>query len=118
MAGVSSDAGGQSGHASQGSAGVTDPVVGKTIAEILGEIVWLMTQDPVGREMKIAEIEALVMPAILQKRFHIKYAQISDVRQQGDATLRPVSVSIFATPGGGARSDHAPMPIATFALRR
>ena len=40
-----------------------DPVAGKTVAEILGEIVWLMTQDPAGREMKVAEIEALVMPA-------------------------------------------------------
>ena len=42
-----------------------DPVAGKTVAEILGEIVWLMTQDPTGREMKVAEIEALIMPAIL-----------------------------------------------------
>jgi hypothetical protein len=102
----------------QVQAKVVDPVAGKTVAEILGEIVWLMTQDPAGREMKVAAIEQLVMPAILQRRFHIKYAQVPDVRHQGDATLQPVSVSIFATPGGGASSDHAPIPIATFALRR
>lgn len=72
-----------------------DPVAGKTVAEILGEIVWLMTQDPAGREMKVAEIEALVMPAILAKRFHIKYAQVPDMRRPGATTLQPVEVSIL-----------------------
>jgi hypothetical protein len=67
-----------------------DPVAGKTVAEILGEIVWLMTQDPAGREMKVSEIESLVMPAILQKRFHIKYAQVPDVRRTGAPKLQPV----------------------------
>jgi hypothetical protein len=106
MAEITGDPHGQSGHASQGSAGSTDPVAGKTIAEILGEIVWLMTQDPVGREMKVAEIEAVVMPAILQKRFHIKYAQVPDVRQPGAAIRQPVSVSIFAAPNSYTRVDH------------
>jgi hypothetical protein len=95
-----------------------DPVAGKTVAEILGEIVWLMTQDPAGREMKVAEIEALVMPAILAKRFHIKYAQVPVMRRSGATTLQPVSVSIFAAPGLGASSDQAQMPIAIFALQR
>lgn len=71
-----------------------DPVAGKTVAEILGEIVWLMTQDPAGREMKVAEIEALVMPAILARRFHIKYAQVPDMRRPGATTLQPVEVRI------------------------
>lgn len=74
-----------------------DPVAGKTVAEILGEIVWLMTQDPAGREMKVAEIEALVMPAILARRFHIKYAQVPDMRLPGATTLQPVEVGIFTT---------------------
>ncbi|MFT3688818.1 toxin-activating lysine-acyltransferase [Paenirhodobacter sp.] len=60
-----------------------NPVGEKTVAEILGEITWLMTQDPAGREMKVAEIEALVMPAILARRFHIKYAQVPDMRRWG-----------------------------------
>ncbi len=94
-----------------------DPVAGKTVAEILGEIVWLMTQDPAGREMKVAEIEALVMPAILAKRFHINYARVPDMRQRGATTLQPVSVGFFAAPEFGASSDHVPEPIVTFALR-
>jgi hypothetical protein len=56
------------------------------------EIVRLMTQDPAGREMKPAEIEALVMPAILAKRFHIEYAQVPDLRRPGTRTLQPVRV--------------------------
>ncbi|MFV0409247.1 MAG: toxin-activating lysine-acyltransferase [Paracoccus sp. (in: a-proteobacteria)] len=66
------------------------------MAEILGEIVWLMTQDPAGREMKVAEIEALVMPAILARRFHIKYAQVPGMRRPG-ATLQPISVAILGS---------------------
>ena len=86
-----------------------DPVAGKTVAEILGEIVWLMTQDPAGREMKVAEIEALVMPAILAKRFHIKYAQVPDMRRPGEKTLQPVEVSIFSAPALlSAGNDQTP----------
>ncbi|GAA6203132.1 toxin-activating lysine-acyltransferase [Aquicoccus sp. SU-CL01552] len=82
-----------------------DPVAGKTVAEILGEITWLMTQDPEGKEMRISEIERLVMPAILQKRFHIKYAQVPDVRQPGVTALQPVSVEIKSA-ADTARSGH------------
>lgn len=73
-----------------------DPVAGKTVAEILGEIVWLMTQDPASREMKVAEIESLVMPAILARRFDIKYAQVPDMRRPGAMTLQPVEVRVSA----------------------
>ena len=89
-----------------------DPVAGKTVAEILGEIVWLMTQDPAGREMKVAEIEALVMPAILAKRFHIKYAQVPDIRRAGATTLQPVRVQLFVIDRAGVMAESA-----VFAIR-
>jgi len=73
-----------------------DPVAGKTVAEILGEIVWLMTQDPAGREMKVAEIEALVMPAILMRQFKIEYAYVNAGAQAAKKALQPISVTIFA----------------------
>ena len=66
-----------------------DPVAGKTVAEILGEIVWLMTQDPSAHDMPISEIERLVMPAILLRRFHIEY-----VAQSGGRTT-PVKVRVW-----------------------
>ncbi|MDR0808622.1 MAG: toxin-activating lysine-acyltransferase [Gemmobacter sp.] len=108
-----------------GSAGVlvpadrqTDPVAGKTIAEILGEIVWLMTQDAAGREMKVSEIERLVMPAILERRFHIRYTQVPDMTRRGAVTLQPVMVEILAAQEVGAGSSHAPGAITTFTLSR
>ena len=84
-----------------------DPVAGKTVAEILGEIVWLMTQDPAGREMKVSEIEALVMPAILQRRFHIKYAQVPDLRRPGATTLQPVEVSVALSSAGMSNKNES-----------
>lgn len=93
-----------------------DPVAGKTVAEILGEIVWLMTQDPSGREMRVAEIETLVMPAILARRFHIKYAQVPDMRRPGATTLQPVAVDIHAKQKPDGRVGPEPKVVARFAL--
>jgi hypothetical protein len=97
--------------------GPVDPVAGKRVAEILGEIVWLMTQDPAGREMKVAEIETLVMPAILARRFHIKYAHVSDMRHPGKATLQPVAADIFALPRPSDPPARPPQVLAKFALK-
>ena len=84
-----------------------DPVAGKTVAEILGEIVWLMTQDPAGREMKVSDIEQLIMPAILQRRFHIKYANVPVFRRLGETTLQPAYVEILEVGKTVAEgSDH------------
>ncbi len=111
------------GDVPQGAGGVeagsrpVDPVAGKTVAEILGELVWLMTQDPAGREMKVSEIEALVMPAILARRFHIKYAQVPDMRQPGATTLQPVSVDIYALPHPRDNPASQPNTVAKFALK-
>lgn len=102
------------GKAPEGAAtsGPVDPVAGKTVAEILGEIVWLMTQDPAGHDMKVAEIEALVMPAILARRFHIKYAQVPDMRRLGATTLQPIAVEIY-----GSSETGTPAAIARFSVR-
>lgn len=72
----------------------TDPVSGKTVAEILGEIVWLMTQDSDARNLPIYEIERIVMPAILLRKFHIKYAQVMNNAHPGSKSLQPVEVEI------------------------
>ena len=82
-----------------------DPVAGKTVAEILGEIVWLMTQDSAARDLPIRDIERLVMPAILLRRFHIEY--IARGAGTGAAPM-PVRVVIWAS------DDRAGPPAATF----
>jgi cytolysin-activating lysine-acyltransferase len=45
----------------------------KTVSQILGEIVWLMTQSPRHKSIALGELEWLVMPAILLRQFRIFY---------------------------------------------
>lgn len=72
---------------------VPDPVAGKTVAEILGEIVWLMTQDQSARKMSIEDIDKIIFPAIMGKRFHINYAIMPKAGDKNN--LMPVSAKIF-----------------------
>ena len=57
----------------------------KTVAQVLGEIVWLMTQSPRHKAIPIGDLEWLVMPAILLRQFRIFY--------QGE---QPVGVALWA----------------------
>ncbi len=43
----------------------------KTIAQLLGEITWLMTQSPRHRALALGDLDWLVMPAILLRQFRI-----------------------------------------------
>ena len=45
----------------------------KTVAQVLGEITWLMTQSPRHKAMALGDLEWLVMPAILLRQFRIFY---------------------------------------------
>lgn len=47
----------------------TPPV--PTIAHTLGEMVWLMSRSPLHRHLKIADLEWLLMPAILLQQFRL-----------------------------------------------
>lgn len=81
---------------------VDDPVLGKSVAEVFGEIVWLMTQDKTGRGYTIADLEHLVMPAILLRQFHIRYQpSVVGATAEGQpvgstAALQPIAVELFA----------------------
>ena len=57
----------------------------KTVAQVLGEITWLMTQSPRHKAIPVGDLEWIVMPAILLKQFRIFY--------QGE---RPVGVAFWA----------------------
>jgi cytolysin-activating lysine-acyltransferase len=56
-----------------------------TVAAVLGEIAWLMTQSPRHKPMPLADLEWLVMPPVLLKQFRIYYS--------GE---RPVGVVLWA----------------------
>jgi cytolysin-activating lysine-acyltransferase len=57
----------------------------KTVAQVLGEIAWLMTQSPRHKAVPIGDLEWLVMPAILLRQFRVFY--------QGE---QPVGVALWA----------------------
>jgi cytolysin-activating lysine-acyltransferase len=75
-------------NGSQTAAGCTQSQAeppSKTVAQVLGEITWLMTQSPRHKVMPIGDLEWLVMPAILLRQFRIFY--------QGE---QPVGVALWA----------------------
>lgn len=78
-------------------------MAGKTVAEIFGEIVWLASQDNEGRNLTLADLEWLVMPAVILRQFHIQYTPTAtpiasdiDAKNSGFARLQPISVELFA----------------------
>lgn len=42
-----------------------------TISHLLGEMTWLLTQSPLHRAFSIADLEWLVMPALLHQQFYL-----------------------------------------------
>jgi cytolysin-activating lysine-acyltransferase len=59
------------GHTAAGAApGQPAP---KTVAQVLGEITWLMTQSPRHKAIALGDLEWLLMPAILLRQFRIFY---------------------------------------------
>jgi cytolysin-activating lysine-acyltransferase len=57
----------------------------KTVAQVMGEITWLMTQSPRHKAIPLGDLEWLVMPAILLRQFRIFY--------KGE---QPVGVALWA----------------------
>jgi cytolysin-activating lysine-acyltransferase len=57
----------------------------KTVAQVLGEITWLMTQSPRHKAIPLGDLEWLVMPALLLRQFRIFY--------KGE---QPVGVALWA----------------------
>ena len=55
------------------------------MAQVLGEIAWLMTQSPRHKAIPLGDLEWLVMPAILLRQFRIFY--------KGE---QPVGVALWA----------------------
>jgi cytolysin-activating lysine-acyltransferase len=79
---------GSSPNGSRSPAGDTQPQAEpppKTVAQVLGEIAWLMTQSPRHKAIPLGDLEWLVMPAILLRQFRIFY--------KGE---QPVGVALWA----------------------
>jgi cytolysin-activating lysine-acyltransferase len=67
------------------AAGAAPAAPAKTVAQVLGVIVWLMTQSPRHKAIPIGDLEWLLMPAILLRQFRIFY--------RGE---QPVGVALWA----------------------
>jgi cytolysin-activating lysine-acyltransferase len=68
-----------------GGAATSGAAAPKTVAQVMGEITWLMTQSPRHKAMALGDLEWLVMPAILLRQFRIFY--------KGE---QPVGVALWA----------------------
>jgi cytolysin-activating lysine-acyltransferase len=55
----------------QASGGAAQPGTPRTVAEALGQIVWLLSQSPLHKELKIKDLEWSFMPAVIAQQFRI-----------------------------------------------
>jgi cytolysin-activating lysine-acyltransferase len=44
---------------------------GKTLSHVLGEVSWLISQSPLGRNLFVADLEWFVMPPLLLEQFRL-----------------------------------------------
>lgn len=58
----------------------------RTVAHVLGEITWLLTQSPIYKHITLGALEWLIMPALLLKQFRIFY----------DDNKQPVGFAVWA----------------------
>jgi len=65
----------QNGHLGQphGDQSGKRPAGEKTVSEMLGEIIWLMTQSPLHKQLFIGDLEWFCMPPILFRQFRMFY---------------------------------------------
>jgi cytolysin-activating lysine-acyltransferase len=59
--------------ARNGGAATSGETAPKTVAQVMGEITWLMTQSPRHKAIPLGDLEWLVMPALLLRQFRIFY---------------------------------------------
>lgn len=57
----------------------------KTVSQMLGEIVWLMTQSPTHKHFSLADIEWMVMPPLLLEQYRIYHED-----------SKPIAVALWA----------------------
>ena len=87
------------GHDGGGAAGTSDTIFtrpapegsARKVSEVLGEIVWLMSQSPLHKQFFISDLEWLVMPPVLLGQFRMYY----DTGDEKNAP-KPVGVVLWA----------------------
>ncbi|HEU5137974.1 MAG TPA: toxin-activating lysine-acyltransferase [Steroidobacteraceae bacterium] len=60
----------------------------RTVAEALGQVVWLLSQSPLHKELKIKDLEWSFMPAIIHEQFRIfSFGPLPGAEQIDEASL-------------------------------
>jgi cytolysin-activating lysine-acyltransferase len=75
------------GQASAAKSSATPAPTDKTVSTVLGEVTWLLTQSPQHKQLAIADLEWMVMPALLLRQFKLFYDTERNI---------PVGVVLFA----------------------
>jgi cytolysin-activating lysine-acyltransferase len=57
----------------QNATATSTPPAEKTVSHILGEAVWLLTQSARHKKLELANLEWLIMPAIMLRQFKLFY---------------------------------------------
>lgn len=66
------------------------PGTPRTVAEALGQITWLFSQSPGHKQLRIADLEWSVMPALLVEQFRIfRFGPLPGLEDVDPATLMP-----------------------------
>lgn len=80
------------------------PFQPKTVAQVLGEIVWLLTQSPLHKQMFLADLEWFVMPAILLEQFRMFHGP-APAAAGGTPTPAACALWAFVGPETAARLE-------------
>jgi cytolysin-activating lysine-acyltransferase len=68
--------------------------VSQTVAAALGQVVWLLSQSPLHRELKIKELEWSFMPAILHEQFRVfRFGPLPGLENVDPQTFAPAGLA-------------------------
>ena len=76
----------------QSPPGAAAPPAGvpRTVAEALGQVVWLLSQSPAYRELRIRDLESSFMPAILHEQFRVfRFGPFPEAAKTDPAAMLP-----------------------------
>jgi cytolysin-activating lysine-acyltransferase len=78
------------------AAGGRSPPAGtpRTVAEALGQIVWLLSQSPIHRELRIKDLEYSFTPAVLHEQFRIfRFGPLPGLENVDLRSVAPAGIS-------------------------
>jgi cytolysin-activating lysine-acyltransferase len=82
------------------------PGSAKTVAQVLGEVVWLLSQSPAHKQLFIADLEWFCMPALLLEQFRIFNGPNSPAAVALWATVSPETQARLETGANRLRPDE------------